>query len=490
MRAVWLSADVLCAVATTVALVIAITGGGTFALNGVTVRAHSVGNLILALSLVAALRYALGRHAGLLGVAAWTPLAADRSASVFLQKARASLDALPYARAGRLALVLVAAATLVKAANAVVHPGFFSGDDVEIHEMTLGYALAKDWPVWDLRSAFYPMTFIYPIQQLLIWLGVTDVGALVISGRMVVVVLSSVAALLLFGGANRRYGPAIALTACACFALSRLQIDFGSTELPRPVSTLFVVTAFFLLLRPGGRRAALGGAAIGIAACVRFSEIVFVVPAVVQLVVDRRRQDALVFAAAVAASALAIQGLGDAWFWGEPFWSARAAFDYTLVERRSSRGYESVFHYLLFPTSWSNLLVLALAAVGFKRDWRAALWFALPFLALSAMPHKEPRYLIPAAPFLALLAAQGLWWVIDRLGATAVSTAPVAAYRFPVALALVVGLVLAALYEVDGYHVQRSDLDVERVRSQGPAAITGVPGTDLWRYGGRLYLER
>lgn len=48
--------------------------------------------------------------------------------------------------------------------NASSSYGFFSGDDVEIHEMTFAALFHLDWPIWELRSPFYPMLFIYPVQ--------------------------------------------------------------------------------------------------------------------------------------------------------------------------------------------------------------------------------------------------------------------------------------------------------------------------------------
>ena len=62
-------------------------------------------------------------------------------------------------------------ASAIRVANVFTHFGFVTGDDVEIHEMTLGVALGKAWPVWDLRNAFYPMTFIFPVQRALVELG-------------------------------------------------------------------------------------------------------------------------------------------------------------------------------------------------------------------------------------------------------------------------------------------------------------------------------
>src|SRR5207342_3233171 len=70
-------------------------------------------------------------------------------------------------------------------------PGFFSGDDVEIHEMTLGTLLGKPWSVWALRCPFFPMTFVYPAQWLALQLGLSSAGGLVLAGRTVVALVST-----------------------------------------------------------------------------------------------------------------------------------------------------------------------------------------------------------------------------------------------------------------------------------------------------------
>ena len=80
-------------------------------------------------------------------------------------------------------LLLIVVITVVKLANAALYPGFFSGDDVEIHEMTFARLFGWNWTAWDLRNAFYPMVFIYPIQALLAGMGIDDTATLVFAGR-------------------------------------------------------------------------------------------------------------------------------------------------------------------------------------------------------------------------------------------------------------------------------------------------------------------
>ena len=66
-------------------------------------------------------------------------------------------------------------------------PAFYSGDDVEVQEMSLRALLHTEWPVWDLRNATFPLGFIYPIQRLAMALGVSRMAALVFAGHLSVV---------------------------------------------------------------------------------------------------------------------------------------------------------------------------------------------------------------------------------------------------------------------------------------------------------------
>ena len=66
---------------------------------------------------------------------------------------------------------------------AVTGGGFFYGDDVEVHEMTLAALFGVEWPVWELRSAFFPMLVVYPAQQFAAWIGASSPETLVFSGR-------------------------------------------------------------------------------------------------------------------------------------------------------------------------------------------------------------------------------------------------------------------------------------------------------------------
>lgn len=388
-------------------------------------------------------------------------------------------------------LLVAGVAFVLKALIAVAHPGFLLGDDVEIHEMTLGSALHANWPVWELRSAFYPMVFVYPMQRMLMAFGVSDIASLVSGGRIVVALLSSSGLVLVYAMARGTFGRGTSLLAVVVLATSALQVEFGATELPRPISMVFVTAAFFAISRGSGRwrRAEVGGCCIAVAACLRFSEVVFVVPALVHLMIDRRRADGARFAAAFVVTAVCIQAASDYGYWGQPFHSARAIVDFTLVRGLSSRGYDPPWYYVTHLTAWTDWLVAVLAVLATTRhNWRLGLWLWMPILLLSVFPHKEPRYLIPVGAFLSLMAASGFFNLVATLKRIRVRRPSLAN---TVACAIALAIPLRFIDQISGYHVRRTDAEVGLARSLAAHVdASPVMVEHAWRLGGHLYLGR
>src|SRR5262249_46160671 len=148
------------------------------------------------------------------------------------------------ARAAAWVLAVAASSFVIKVYNAQVHFGFWTGDDVEIQEMTIGRLSSMHWPVWDLRCAFYPLGFIYPVQAILKWAGVADVRTLIFGSRIVVALWSTLDIWLTYRIATRVFrSVAIGVLAAVVLAFSKLHVMAGSTELPRIVSSAFVLLA-------------------------------------------------------------------------------------------------------------------------------------------------------------------------------------------------------------------------------------------------------
>jgi hypothetical protein len=188
-------------------------------------------------------------------------------------------------------------------------------------------------------------------------------------------------------------------------------------------------------------------------------------------------------AAAWAATAAGIVAFTDYAYWGSAFSSAIHAFDYTVVRRLSSRGYEPFYAYLLLVPAWTSWTILALAILGTLKCRVLALWTWVPIVVLSCLPHKEARYLIPVIPFVAIAAARGTTRVLEfarRYGHTRPGAAA-AGLAAPL-------LALALLHDAGGWRLPRSNEGVrlaQYLRQQGDG---GLAVEQSWRIGGRLYL--
>jgi hypothetical protein len=465
-----------------VVLLVLVTGGGTFDVASIHSRLRSVDNPIWELTALMALRFALRMQSPFLGLPRFGLSEIDRQS---LAAARSALRSLGAAAPHRSILATCIVALVVKLTAAWCLPGFFSGDDVEIHEMTFAALFGNRWPVWELRSPFFPMTFIFPAQRLALALGAGSPEQLVFAGRVVVALLSTAVVPLTWVAARRfaSESSGVPLLATLLVAVNKLQMSFGSSELPRPVSAVFVLAAFVVLTRPAPR-VLLGGGLLGCATAFRFSEAVFVVPAVLVFATSSHWRLVPAVIAGWAAAAGLILGISDYLYWGSPFFSLAHAVDYTLLKRLSSRGYEPVYQYLILVPTWSNWTIVALAIIG---SWRRRLlltWTWLPLAVLSCLPHKESRYLIPIIPFVMIASALGIQRIMQAASAPDASRWAAVAGGFLTPLVLV-----ASFQDAGGWRLARSNEEVRLARFLNARGGGGLAVEQSWRLGGRPYLS-
>lgn len=481
MRAIALLLDILICGLSLLAGWIGVTGGGVFVYSAVRVTARSVDNPLLILAALLALRYWMRQAGPFLAVNSWPVGDVDRQAGKVLMRLETRLETITPGNGSRVVVLLIGLAVAVKTLMAWTSPGFFSGDDVEVQEMSLRALLHTDWPIWDLRNATFPLGFVYPMQRLAAALGATRMPALVFAGRLSVVLLSSVGIWLIWRAGLRAWPSASgwALASAFLLATNKLHMAFGASELPRPVSTLFVVGAFLAIQSRRGTSPVFAGALLGMAACFRFSEAVFLVPAGLQLVLQGRWSGAVSLLAAGAVTIAIVLGLTDSWYWGEAFHSLRAAVDYTLVQRLSSRGYQGVAWYILHSPQWINPAIFACALCSLFGSWRRpsaeTLWVWVPLAILSALPHKEARYAIPIVPFACLAAVGGLRQVLARP-------------RWP--SVVLAALLLGLAHDAGHWRLPRTNSDVGAAEQIAELVPPGeaIAVEQAWRMGGHLYL--
>jgi len=274
------------------------------------------------------------------------------------------------------------------------------------------------------------------------------------------------------------------------FGVHRLHVTFGGSELPRPVASVFVLGAFVCLIEapPRTRRALLAGALLAVGGAMRFGELAFIVPAAAVAYFSGGIRPALAVVLSFGVVAVLVLGGSDLWYWGSPFHSLQRVVEFTLIDRLSSRGFQPPWYYVTALTSWTSLTIAGLALYGTQRSrWRLTLWWAVPLVIFSLLPHKEPRYLIAVLPFVCLSAALGLQ---RALGVLAGQSAPIVRLQ-ALAISLVVVCCGGFLLEIGGWRFRKPTGPVELARFVDASGCSGgVVVEQRWRVGGRLYLRR
>jgi hypothetical protein len=472
--------DAAIVAAAAAAAAIFVTGGLVFEWHGHLVRAQRAQNPLWAFFGLALLR--LAANGGMPFLAVWPVDGWTAATTRAIERLADRLRALQSADARRFVFAVILVSAAAKLWNVVFHYGFTYGDDVEVHLLTFSKLGGHDLGVWDLRSPVYPLVFIYPVQALLSRVGVQDPTLLIAAGRLVVVAFSMGNVWLAYRLGVALFGSqAVGVVAAFLLGTMRLHVRLGSSEEPRTVSTTFLLLALWWLSGPrGAARAALAGFALGIAAALRFSEVIFAIPVGLQLVLERRGRDITIAGAACVAAMALILGPGDRLFWPEMFHSLRNVVEFTLVRGESSRGFEPLTHYVRTAPWWTNPFALLLVFVGLRAaPATLRLWAFAPIVALSLFPHKEERYLIPVLPFLMLIAARGAWELLERARADRMR---------PALVALI--LAGATLLEVEGFRFRRSEsaIDVARfLAGRDARAVAMEDGTTT--SGATLYLR-
>jgi hypothetical protein len=473
------------------ALLILVSGGTEFYWQKHLIKVYSANNLLLFITFLLPLRMLAADLIPLFGITALSTKNIGEKSYSFCVGFYEKLINLRREQVLRILLAIIVVSAAIKIANAWFYYGFISGDDVEIHEMTFARLFQQQWPVWDIRNAFYPMVFIYPAQALLKSLGYQDPQILVFAGRMVVMLFSSLSIYLVYKAAGEITASIhVGLLAAFFFAFSKLHVTFAGSELPRTVASSFILLSFWLLLknRENAWFVWLSGIFLGIAASTRFSEAFFIVPCTILLLIEKRFRHAVLILFSFALSFFFVLGISDWLYWKKAFFSLINIVDFTLVKKLSSRGYQPFYYYLSDFLKWTNIFVVTMVAFTFKmKKWRVLIWVLLPLGLLSLLPHKEPRYLIPIIPFMAILTAMALFQFLKNVPVK--KTTPLDGKTCKMAALLLFLFATSMLFEIDGFRFRRNETAVDIARYLAAHRPRGVVALeDIWHFGGNIYL--
>ncbi len=220
---------------------------------------------------------------------------------------------------------------------------------------------------------------------------------------------------------NRRM-QSLALPGLVLFGLFAPVLHFAGRTLGESFSAAMLVCALEALEDPNARKrkSFAGGVWLGLSVVARYGSAPFAAGSVVWLLVQRRWRAAL-FATLGGLLIAALLGALDWATWGAPFHSLRAYIHFNVFSDEPVKQFGAEPFWFYFPQllAWTGVF-LAAAVYEFVRVRRVPPMVGLaPALlyvaAISATPHKEPRFLYPAMIVVAVSAMPSLLHALGHL---------------------------------------------------------------------------
>jgi len=361
-----------------------------------------------------------------------------------------------------LVAAFVVFSTIVRIVLAHTYYGFQTGDDLEIAEEAFRRAVSLVHAPWNIRSLLIPDLLVAPVVWLAHAAGIRNALTLAEVARYPFIALSAVNIVLVYVLGRRWYGGLSAVIASGLYAFHWIPLVYGSSLYVR---TFAVTCILWSAIATSGVLAAL-------AVTARYSEAIYFL----SLLLDSRRKRLLI---GFAFGIVVFIGLYDRLTWGRWFGSLLEFAELTFVRRDASSVVVSQppWWYLSHILHWMPVTLLPFFIIATRRgEARRALAFvAMPLLILSAIFHKELRYLQVILPFALLIAARGfvLWWDTPRFRRLAlvllVLSVPLGLTRIGTVRTRTTNAVTAALW-IAQHHP--------------PVVALSQP----WAYGGRLFL--
>jgi GPI mannosyltransferase 3 len=301
---------------------------------------------------------------------------------------------------------------------------------------------------------------------------------------------------------ERSFGVSGAIIGGLFVALAPELVYFGARTLAEVVAGHLLIAAIYLLDRPE-RASPLRFGAAGALIALIFVLRLQLAPALAVIALWttwRQPRERLWPFVAGAACCLALSGLLDAVTLGYPFASLWRYLDYNLFYGVSSLfGTQPWDYYLQYELAlWQGALIpiTALVIIGAIRRPLLLAAAAIIVASHSAIPHKEIRFIYPAAVLLAALAAIGLAQVAawgrarysDRGGATA-CVVLCASYGCFLAYLGWTGDTMAGLRTFKHGNLLAASV-VEHMQGNCGIGLYGLDGNDWTSSGGYSYLQQ
>jgi hypothetical protein len=331
--------------------------------------------------------------------------------------------------------------------------GFEQGDPLEYVNIAykLAFGIGIEW--WDLRPLLLSLLYV-PVLHLAQWWPDPTGEAMVRALRLVSVLFGVGVVGLTYLLGRQLAGEIVGLGAGLLVAVNPVVNRMSVSTFAELPSTFFILLSLWLLV--GSVRAETGstrwlalgaGLAIGLGCMIRYQAIFYLPPVGLWIAImalaqapggpvdwlraaldPRTRAGALAlgFGGGLLLAVLA-QGLIELIVYGRPFHSLLVSFEYNVTSGLApvEFGEEPFDWFLRQVPAWLGPITAILAAIGLSalvRDGTVAGWRLITLacltmlLSLSALPHKEERFMSQVVPLLVLLAARGAVLVGDVAG--------------------------------------------------------------------------
>jgi GPI mannosyltransferase 3 len=300
---------------------------------------------------------------------------------------------------------------------ALVDLGIYWPDEVHqslepAHRLVFGYGLvALDYTIGS-RNWTFP-ALIASLLEAARAVGLDSPRDYVPLVRVACALVSAATAVGAFVLARRLHVGTLAAAAGASLVMfSAAAIYFAPRALSENVSALPVVLGLALALPRGAstRASVLGSALLALAVLIRLQNALFCVVLLAVVAPGERRRAAVVLG--VLGMGAVLFGVIDLVTWGAWFHSAFAYVDLNVVKGTAAlygTAPPSYYPRVLFTSMpVIALLALPLATLGVRRAPALAIVVGSFLVLHTLQPHKELRFLLPALPLVAALAAVGL----------------------------------------------------------------------------------